>query len=611
VSERAEPRREQKPRRHLLALLLLFVWGVLAWTSERRFTLTADEPLHLVRGHAWWWTHESKLNYAHPPLANILGALPQAGGGDEPWGLGKTPDGQPRTQKTRRAPDPKSTRAEAMTSLPGWAVAQPLDVSTFYFRHDFLAAKAELTAARRMMMLWTLALGLFLYAWCERRWGFRTAIAVLGLYCLHPALLAHGTLATTDMPLAVTAFLSLAALIAWIERPGWLPVLGFWLASTAMVLSKHSGLACVVVMSLMLLGAAAVGYGGFAEQSGGRVRRVVIAAGQLSLVAAAMILTIDAIYLFDRVGLTVAEILAEPEPHNWISKKHDYEMLEQSVLAKLPADLPLPFPYTWLVGLATVSEQNAMGHGNYFFGLRGHSGHPLYFPVLLFAKSPTGLLLLLGVGLWPAIRRLRAKQIPSVATTVLMVFAIITLLSACMSDINIGGVRHVLPIVLIMIVFAGRVAAMLLESAAELPRALHGLRGRILVGACMLGCALGVAWTYPRWLGDFNLLVGGQAGGHRISVIGEDWGQDLGDLADLAHARGWSALAYHTTFPLRDEELESRGLEVHDLDCKEAYAGPAPVVIHLSDWVRRPACFEWLGERTPAHVVNHHLLVFE
>jgi hypothetical protein len=605
----AEPARD--PRRHLLALLLLLLCGVLLWTSERGRSLTADEPLHLVRGHALWWTDSSHLSYAHPPLSNAITSLPQAGRGDEPWGLGATPDGEPRTaRKSKRGPSPDDTRAEAMTSLPGWAVAQPLDVSTAYFRHDFRAAKAELISGRRMMMLWTLGLGLFIYVWCERRWGFATAIASLSLYSLHPTLLAHGQLVTNDMPLAATVFFSLAALIAWIERPGWAPMLGFAIATTAMVLSKHSGLACVVLMSSMLLAAAALGYGGFAAQPGSRARRVALTAAQLSLVAAAMILAIDAMYLFDRVGLTVAEILAEPEPHNWISKKHEYELLEHSPLAKLPAGLRLPFPYTWLLGIATVSEQNAMGHGNYFFGVRGQSGHPLYFPVMLFAKSPTGLLVLLGIGAWLGVRRLRARHSPSIATWVLLVFSAFTFAGACASDINIG-VRHVLPLLPIMVVLAGRVAAKLIESAPEIPPALHGRRGRGLVGACVLGCALGAASTFPAWLGDFNLLVGGPSGGHRISVRGEDWGQDLGDLADLAQERGWTKLAYHTTFPLRPEELEARGLELHKLDCKEAYAGPDPVVIHLSDWAQRRHCFKWLGERTPAHVVNHHMLVFE
>jgi hypothetical protein len=596
---------EQDRRRHLLALALLLLCGILLWTSERGRTLTADEPLHLVRGHAYWWTGTARLSYAHPPLANAITSLPYAGLGDEPWGPSKTPSGEERNSKR----DPTKTRAEVLPTLDGWKVAQPLNVSSAYFRHDFLRAKAELTGARRMMMLWTLALALFLYVWLERRYGWTAAIIGLALFCVHPTLLANGWLVTTDMPLAATAFFSLAALIAWIERPSWIRVGLFGLATTAMVLCKHTGLAFTVVMSFIVLGAAALGRGGFRpeqpDHARARLRRTAIVAGQLTLVALVMITAIAAIYRFDRVGLSVAQILAEPEPHNWISTKQDFELLEQSPLAKLPPALRLPFPYTWLVGLATVSEQNAMGHGNYFFGVR-KAGHPLYFPVMLFAKSPTGLTILLGAAAGLAFARLRRREWPSLTTSVLTIFAVVTLASACMTKINIG-VRHVLPLFLIMIVFAARAAQLLLAGAL----ARIGARGgRAVVLTCLLGCGAGAAWTFPNWLGDFSLLVGGPTGGHRISVVGEDWGQDVGDLGELALDQGWKRVVYHTTFPLRREELEALGLQVEKIGCNEPYYGPDPVAVHVSDWVRRGSCFAWLSDRTPTHVVNHHILVF-
>ena len=473
------------------------------------------------------------LSYAHPPLANAITTLPYAGLGDEPWGPAKTPTGEldPRPAKAGQ-PGPDATRAEVLPTLSGWDVANPLHISTAYFQHDFRRAKAELTGARRMMMLWTLALGLGLYAWVERRYGWTAAIVALALFCLNPTLLAHGRLMTTDMPLAALVFASLAATVAWIERPSWAHVGLFWLATTAMVLIKHSGLMFTVVLSLIVLGAALGGRSGFVTQAP-RWRRVAVVFGQLSLVAVVMIFAIAAAYRFDRVGLSVAEILAEPEPHNWISGKHQFELLEHSPIAKLPGSLRLPFPYTWLVGLATVSEQNARGHGQYFFGMRSKAGHPLYFPVMLFAKSPTGLLVLLGAAAGLAIARLRRREPgarvewPSTTTTVLVLFAAVSLASACASNINIG-VRHVLPLILIMIVFAARAAQLLMLGGF----AWLGRRGGLaLVTACLVGSLIGVAWVYPAFLGDFSLLVGGPTGGHRISVIGEDWGQDVGDLA--------------------------------------------------------------------------------
>lgn len=595
----------QDRRRHLLALLLLLLCAALLWTSERGRSPTADEPLHLIRGHAFWWNETSRLSYAHPPLANAINSLPYAGLGDEPWGPDKTPTGEPEAEQPN-AEQPELTRAEALPTLSGWEVANPLHVSTAYFRHDYGRAKAELTGARRMMMLWTLALALFLYLWMERRYGWTAGIVALALFSLHPTLLAHGRLMTTDMPLAATAFASLAATVAWIERPSWTRVGLFGLATTAMVLCKHSGLAITIVLSAIVLGAAALGRGGFADR-GTRRRRVAAVFGQLTLVALAMIFAIAAIYRFDRVGLTVAEILAEPEPHNWISGRYKFELLERSPIAKLPSGLPLPFPYTWLAGLATVSKQNAMGHGSYFFGLREHAGHPLYFPVLLLAKSPLGLLILLGVALQIGVVRLRRREWPSLSTSVLAIFAAVTLVSACASDINIG-VRHVLPLMLISIVFAARAAQLLIVGAVE---RIDARKGQALVLACLLGCGLGAAATFPNWLGDFNLLVGGPKYGHRISVIGEDWGQDVGDFAELAVAEGWERVVYYTKFPLRRDELESYGLELEKLGCEEQEHGPGVVVIHIDDWVRRTSCFAWLRDQTPTHVVNHHILVFD
>lgn len=601
------------PRRHLVAVLLLMICAMLLWESERGRSLTADEPLHLIRGHAWWWTHDSRLSYAHPPLANVINTAPYADRGDEPWGAGATSDGKPRNKTRSWEAKAERTRAEALRHYKNWGYAQPLAISTAYFGHDFRAAKAELTGARRMMMLWVLAFGAFLYAWVERRWGWTSGFCALSLYAVHPSLIAHGRLMTTDFPLAATTFVSLAALIAWIERPGWGRAALFWLASTAMVLTKHSGLPFVVLMSLGLLVAAGVGAGGFADDGRRRGARVALVFAQLCVVALVMILAIDAIYLFDRVGLRVDEILAEPEPHNWISRKYRYDMLERSPLKWLPEWLRLPFPYTWIVGLVTVSKQNANGHGNFFFGLNDHDGHPLYFPVMLFIKSPTGLLVLLGASVGLLATRWRSGRRPSLATWVLAAFALAALASASASSINIG-VRHVLPLIPITIVFAGRAGGLLLDDPPALgvsrwlgPRWLRA----ILVSACLVSAAAGAAWTFPHYLADFNILVGGPKGGHEISVIGEDWGQDLGDLADVAEAEGWDRVVYYTRFPLRSTELRARGLKVRRLRCKKPYEGPDPVVIHLDSWVRKQRCFRWLDGREPDIVVNHHLLVFE
>lgn len=624
--------------RHLIALLLLALCGSLLWTSERGRSLTADEPLHMIRGDVYLWKHTARLSYAHPPLGNVITALPHAGRGEEAWGESRRANGEPRPKHSEAVLErmkkqgravPSDSNAEAIETITGWSSANPLYVSRDYFKHDFQRARAELTTSRRMMMLWTLLFAAFFYGWLDRRYGWPTAITALALFALHPTLLAHGRLVTTDMPATATTFASLTALIAWLERPSWPRAGLFLLATTAMVLTKHSGLMFVTVMSVVLIGAAILGWGGFCPaRHPSRLKRTALVLGQLALIAVIMILVINAVYFFDRVGWSVAAILEEPEPHNWLARRMDYELIDNSPIAKLPEDWHLPFPYSWLAGLATVARQNAMGHGNYFFGVRGSSGHPLYFPVMIFAKTPTGVLALLGAAAVLAVRRLRRGLRPSLTTTVLLVFGLLFLASLMSSSINIG-VRHAMPLFPILLIFAGRAGALLItgghsERAAgrpgagpdharlaseAVPRLLRAWRGKLFVALCLLGSVAGAAWTFPNYLGDFNALVGGPAGGRYISVVGEDWGQDLGDVAELADEMGWERVAYFTPFPLRREELESRGLKVRKIGCDEPYEGLDPVLIHMSDWYRRANCFEWIT-REPDFIINHNMLVF-
>lgn len=577
--------------RHLAALLVLVMCACLLHASERGRTITADESLHLIRGHAFWWTQSAQLSVAHPPLANAITSLPFALDGDDPWDPAQ-PQGQ--------------SKAEALRELPGWSVANPLPMSRHYFRHDFIAAKIELGIARHVMMVWTLVFAATLYLWCERRWGFTTGILALILASLHPTLLAHGQLVTTDLPATATTAWGLMALIAWIERPSGWRLLTFVPAVSAMVLVKHNGPVFVLVFAAILLGFAWRGAAGFRDPL--RWRRVGVTFVQLVVAALFVGLAIAAAYQFDRIGLRVDELLALPEPHNWIARRRDGNVLDASFLRFLPDGLRLPFPYTWLLGVASVGEQNELGHGRYFFGMYGRAWHPLYFPVMLFAKSPTGLLALLGLAGWLGWRRRRTL---SSASVVLLVFLVVCLSLACLSRINIG-VRHALPLVPIMIVFAARAGALLWEQVDARPAWLRArARARGFVIACVLANAAGAAWTFPHWLGDFNVLVGGPAGGHFISIVGEDWGQDLGDVAAALDQRGVTRVRYYTTFFLRQDELEHAGLAVDRLRCKKPYHGPDPIVLHRTDWIRqRTSCFEWIGEREPDLVINHHMLVF-
>jgi hypothetical protein len=141
--------------------------------------------------------------------------------------------------------------------------------------------------------------------------------------------------------------------------------------------------------------------------------------GHFAIAGLIVLFSINAIYKFDRTGMTVQEILEAPEPQHWVTKSYHGEMLEQrSPLPHLPAKLRIPLPYSYLFGLFAVQEQNRGGYPSYFLGKPLHGGAVLYFPVLLILKDPPALLAMLGLGLAILWRRQRGSKRPADAPVV-------------------------------------------------------------------------------------------------------------------------------------------------------------------------------------------------
>lgn len=571
----AEPAGIPDRRRHLVAVALLLLLFGLLLGSERGRSPTADEPNHLVRGVAYWAAPDVRLSSAHPPLANAFAGIPAALGDREP----------------------------DFERFEGWETARQVRVSRAYVRQDYGQARRELRWGRLMIMLLSVGFGAYLYGWTDRRWGWPTAPFALALYVLHPTLLAHGRLMTTDLAIVAAGFVACTAALAYAEARGFWRWVGLAAAVCFMVGVKHSGGPLFVLLSAIVMVWAAAGWGRFEAHP--LPRRLAEAAGSLFAVGLVVLLFVNGLYRFEETGLTVQQLLDHPEPSSWVARRWEGGVIsEQGPLGRLPRGLPIPLPYTYVAGLFTVRAQNAMGHGEFFFGLRDQPGHPLYFPTLLVLKSPVGLLTLLGAALGLVVAR---RRLPSATTGFMLALCALFLVAVMRSRINIG-VRHAMLLLPFAAVFAARGAALLWTEGAGPDR----LR-RVLVGLALGACALAVAWPFPRYLGYFNGLAGGPGGGLKVSVIAEDWGQDLEDAAAvLRDLRPDTPVHYYSMFGLRFDELRHHGLEVRRLKCSQELPAGSLVLLHLTDIVRKEhKCFPWREDLEPLTVVGHHLHVYE
>jgi hypothetical protein len=557
--------------KHFVAAGVLFLLAFLLGSGMDDLSPTADEPSHLVRGISFWAESDTRLLYAHPPLANAIQGLPGHLLVEHP---------------------------AVLSDLEGWETANTLELHIKYFESAYSESRLQLDYARRATALYSILFASFLYAWCYRRYEWRTAIIALVLYSTCYPLIAHAQLATTDFPLAASTFVAVAALEFYIRKPGITSLAAYACAGSIVCITKHSGVPIIAVLTAIAGIFAWRGAGRFYDPN--RAHRLQQLGIETLVVAAAAVLAINVVYRFDHTMMSVSEIMASSEPQNWISKRFDNDLIGDSgIWGVLPEGLRIPLPFDYLIGLATVRAQNALGHGGYFAGMHRPS-HPAYFPTMLLIKTPLAMLIPL---VWGSIAAWKNRWKDRPETRIVAAFALIYLTLACLSRINIG-VRHALVLYPLMIVLAARGMVYIHDCSPQWGK-------RMAVG-CLLLAGFGTSYFFPRYLAAFNALVAGPAGGLHISVIGEDWGQDVGALADSVLENDLAPFYYPSQYEMRIMELESRGIEVNRISCGDDFPTRGWVAIHITKWKRlRNGCFYWTTEQSPSFSINNHILVWE
>lgn len=548
---------------------MLAAMGVVMEIDLRRDSPTLDEKNHLIRGLALLWTGDARLSSSHPPAANLLQALPGA---------------------LRGAP-------LDLTRVPGWDAADVGAVGRAWLAHDYERARGDIMAGRRVTLGLALALGLGLYLGALAR-GPTFALLVLALYALHPIVLAHGHLATTDLAITAAAYLVVVGAAAYLERRGARPLLALGAALGLAFVTKLSAFLLLPGLALAAVYAAVRGLGRFADLSPARrVRRL---ARDALVVLALVLLAINAAYGFQRTGWRVDAILAEPEPERPLTtaRYHGALLEQRSPLRHLPGWLPIPLPYPYVFGLSAVDAQARDGHGLHIFG-RLWSWMPAYFPALLILKSCLGFLALLVLGL--AVPRVR--RWPSPRALVFVAVPLGYLLIAMASRLNIG-VRHALPVVPFLVLLAARGGADLLARRRPAARALA-------LGLLGLTAAETLAAT-PNHLSHFSWLVGGDAVGHRLHMVGEDWGQDVALLGDYLRDHDLGLLYYDAYGDTAEHELRRTGVGHERLRCDAAFVRPGVIARHAGEAVRESprACGPIAADRPPDLVLAHHLWLY-
>jgi hypothetical protein len=183
-------------------------------------------------------------------------------------------------------------------------------------------------------------------------------------------------------------------------------------------------------------------------------------------------------------------------------------------------EAPVPMPSMGL-GVMFMGAIGKTGFPCYFNGRLDFDGHLFYFPEAISIKSPSGLVIALGLSIVACL--FAGRRRPILALCIVLPPSLL-LLSAMVGRLQIG-VRHVLPVIPFIYLFT----------------VFYLHRGRwvwALLGLMAIS-AVETARVHPDYLAFFNTLAGGPGNGSKyLADSNLDWGQDVARLADYLKASG-------------------------------------------------------------------------
>lgn len=543
--------------------------------SARQKSVTADEPFHLGRGVSALFSGDFRLNVSHPPLFNLLNALPLLMISDlnipytDPYWQNPLVDDADRKYRF------------AMLFL--WRLnPDPL-------RLIFLARLPTLLAS--------VLLGAMVFIWSRRLFGTGAGLFALYLYCLCPNLLAHAPLITTDLGVSLTIFLAAFFLWRHLSSPSWISLL--W-AGGFLGLAQLSKFTAIFLYPIDLL----IFWLAFPKREFSKLRSFFTlnprspdflrGIGAYLLLVFLAGLLIWAGYGFEIHSFHNFDQLLNPPDSPDLPATSGLHHLAVRLLSKVPFPPP-----TYYYGLArTINDTGQHLHPLYFLGQLSNRGWWYYYPLLAMIKLPLAVWSLFFLRLVFHKRLPPGDQLANRSLLALMLGLLFCFMFLNAKNI---GLRHLLPLLPLFYVYLARLW----------PFAVFRRRLRWVVVGLLLwhgGSSLSV---YPDYLVYFNEAVGGPEGGLKLSVVGEDWGQDLSGLGQWMKNRGLEKI-YYT--PYGSADPRAYGVNYQRIPCEQG--PPGIYALHIVEKRRpledRPAdCYRWLDRFPVIHKIGHTIWIYQ
>jgi 4-amino-4-deoxy-L-arabinose transferase-like glycosyltransferase len=334
-----------------------------------------------------------------------------------------------------------------------------------------------------------------IYAWTSKLFGSVAGLFSLALAAFEPNLIAHSSLATTDLYTAAMIFFTVFSFWIWRQNPDKNKLLLFpGLFLGLALLSKSSAWLMVPVLFVLTI----------QKPSWKNVLRFAV----ILLVA---LLVINIFYLFHGAFVDKGELIT-------------FMLREKAQKFWLLRIILFPFPRLYSFSMLWNLAQSMGGVHPFSFFLNGqysNTGFWNYFLYAFLLKTPLPFLLSLIAALLVLFKTRQVWFILLPPLFFLFYFSFLNRLDL--------GLRYVLPIYPFFLVAAGAVVTKLINVP----------RGKILLVILILWSVVATGRIYPHHLAYFNELAGGSVNGYKHLVDSNlDWGQDLVKLKSFLKRYG-------------------------------------------------------------------------
>ena len=472
----------------LIILVLIFIG--LALTSIRGKSGTMDElSHHIPSGYVFLTKGDFVFATDSPPLARYLVAAPLLA-------------------MDVKLPDDRSF----------WAKDDRSEFAReFIFDLNRKIAGSMLFYARLPMILLGAIGGIFMFFWVRRHYDQVTAVIAAIFYFLSPNILAHARLATTDIAATVLIMCAVFSFWDFISRydKKSAVITGLFIGLAAM--AKYSALLMLPVFSLIVAGTIFRDAFRTRQFSGKKLLMFCLCLG-------ISVIVLWAGYLFEFKPF-LENVLRPEAKAEFLSGRLQGIFPGGSVKIKeILYTVPVPLG-SYALGVLGVLKHGAEGARTFFMGKTLYSGHPLYYIVAFFVKTPIPVIVLFFTGIGLSCRDQGKRSLNLYFVSMITIFMVM----ASRANLQLG-LRYVLPVYPFIFVVAAYAAAR------------FSAKGSYFRAICI---AIGVwyliiqALIWPDYLSYFNEAIGGPGNGYKyLKGSNLDWGQDLPALKKYMDING-------------------------------------------------------------------------